>query len=56
MPTAPVQRPSNQVEGGSAATSFEGSKAIQDMSAEEKLTALAELDKTGDLANALRGR
>jgi hypothetical protein len=56
MSSEPVQRSSGQVEGGSAPTSFEGGKNLQDMKPEEKLAALAELDKTGDLANALRGR
>lgn len=51
-----VQHPIGQVEGGSAPTTMEGSKSPNDMTPEEKLTQLAELDKTGDLANALRGR
>ncbi len=49
-------RPSGQVEGGSAPTNFEGSKSINDMTPAEKMEALKELDKSGDLANALRGR
>ena len=56
MTSAPTPTPSFQVEGGSAPTSFEGNKSLSDMKPEDKLSALAELDKTGDLANALRGR
>jgi len=56
MTSAPTPTPSFQVEGGSAPTSFEVNKSLSDMKPEDKLSALAELDKTGDLANALRGR
>jgi hypothetical protein len=45
-----------QVEGGSAPTTMEGEKSFDDMKPEEKFAKLAELDKTGALANALRGR
>lgn len=53
--SAPVQQPSGQVEGGSAPTVMEGNRSPQDMKTEDKLAALAELDKSGALANALRG-
>jgi len=52
---APKERPS-QIEGGSAPTNFAGDKTLQDMSADEKLSALSDLDKSGALAQALRGR
>ncbi len=52
----PVQQPSYQAEGGSAPTSFEGSKTLNDMKPEEKLSALAELEKSGDLYNAIMGK
>jgi hypothetical protein len=52
----PVHQPSGQVEGGSAPTSFEGGRSLADMKPEDKLSALTELDRNGDLANALRGR
>lgn len=52
----PVSQPTFNAEGGSASTMFEGTKSLRDMSSEEKLSALSELDKSGDLANALRGR
>src|SRR3990167_585042 len=51
----PEARPP-QAEGGSAPTVIEGAKTLQEMTVDEKLIALAEADKTGDLANALRGR
>ncbi len=51
----PVQQPSGQVEGGSALNNMEGTKSIQDMTSAEKLAALGEADKTGDLVRALRG-
>jgi hypothetical protein len=44
-----------QAEGGSAPTIQSGNKSIYDMTAAEKLAALAEADKKGDLVNALRG-
>lgn len=53
---APVPGPDIQVEGGSAPTVFEGNKTIQDMTSAEKLAALTEADKTGDLISALRSR
>ena len=51
-----ADQPKLQAEGGSAPTSFEGSKSLSDMKPEEKLAALMELDKSGALGNALRGR
>lgn len=54
-PQAP-QTSSQQVEGGSAQTIIEGNKSFSDMKPDEKLAALTELDKSGSLANALRGR
>lgn len=56
MSSESVQQPTYQAEGGSAPTTFEGTKSLGDMTPEEKLSALAEADKTGDLVNALRGR
>lgn len=53
MPTE--SRPAPQAEGGSAPTTMEGPKDIKDMSPEEKFEALKELDKTGELASAIRG-
>lgn len=53
---AQVKQPIEQVEGGSAPTTMDGTKSLNDMKPEEKLAALAEIDKTGDLASALRGR
>ena len=44
----------NNVEGGSTPNNFEGTKSIGDMSASEKLEALAELDKKGELIGAFR--
>lgn len=52
----PAQRPVPQAAGGSASTSMEGGKTLENMSAAEKFEALQEADKTGDLAAALRGR
>lgn len=52
----PVRQSNAQVEGGSAPTSFEGNKSLSDMTPAEKLSALAEADKSGDLVNALRGK
>ncbi len=51
---APEQRPAPQVEGGSAPTSFEGTK--EPTTLEEKRAALLDADKRGDLESALRGR
>ncbi len=42
------------VEGGSAPTNFEGTKSIKDMTVAEKLAALSDADKSGDLVSALR--
>ena len=47
---------SPQVEGGSAATQMGGEKTLETMTADEKFAALTEIDKTGDLAKALRGK
>jgi hypothetical protein len=44
-----------QVEGGSAPTTVEGEKDVNDMNADEKFAKLQELDKTGALASAIRG-
>lgn len=52
----PVQTRNVQAEGGSAQTTFHGNKSIQDMTAEEKFSALTEADQLGDLINMLRGR
>lgn len=52
----PVQQQNVQVEGGSAPTLQEGAKAPQDMSQSERLAALSELEKSGDLVNAFLGR
>lgn len=54
MPEAP--RPQQNVAGGSAPTTMDGGKGLSDMTAAEKLSALAEIEKTGGLADALRGR
>lgn len=54
-PQAP-QVPTPQVEGGSASTTISGDKDISQMTSDEKLAALTEADKKGDLVNALRGR
>lgn len=49
----PVRTPS--IEGGSALNNIsEGDKPLQEMSAAEKLAQLQELEKTGELAQALR--
>lgn len=53
-PPAPQVRPQN-VEGGSAMTQMpDGDKSLDEMSRNEKLDALLELEKSGDLLNALR--
>lgn len=54
--TSPPIQSHSQVEGGSAPTTMEGTKSLKDMTPEEKLSALAEADKEGNLVNALRGR
>ena len=51
-----IQPDKPQVEGGSATTAMSGDKSLNDMSATEKLEALKEAEKSGDLVNALRGR
>ena len=51
----PIPSP-GQVEGGSAPTTIEGTKSLKDMTTDEKLSALAEADAAGNLANVLRGR
>lgn len=56
IPSQQIPQPEMQVEGGSAPTFTEGAKTLQNMTPEEKLAALAEADKSGDLVNALRGR
>ncbi len=50
------QRPASQIEGGSAPTMVEGNKSLEDMTATEKYSMLADADKTGELARALMGR
>lgn len=56
VPPAPAPTFNGQVEGGSAPTTIGGEKTIDTMSAEDKLTALMEAEKTGDLSSLLRGR
>ena len=53
---SPPEIKQTQVEGGSAPTTFEGEKSLSDMTPAEKLSALGEADKKGDLVSALRGR
>lgn len=49
--------PTPHVEGGSAPTQvFSGDKGLSDMTTDEKFKALSEMDKSGDLVQALRGR
>jgi hypothetical protein len=50
------QPPTPQVEGGSAETLVGGEKTLETMTSAEKLAALTEADKTGDLVQALRGK
>lgn len=52
----PVQQPYVQVEGGSAPNLSGGNKSLLDMTPAEKLAALSDADKSGDLVNALRGK
>ncbi len=52
---APAPRPQN-IEGGSAPTAMLGDKDVSQMSTSEKFAALQELDKSGELSRALRGR
>lgn len=52
-PQAPVQ-PAYSPEGGSAPTMVEGTKSISDMTPQEKLAALSEADKRGELVGAFR--
>lgn len=47
---------SQTIAGGSASNVSEGTKSLKDMTAAEKFAALGELEASGDLANALRGR
>jgi hypothetical protein len=49
-------QPKQAAEGGSAQTVFPGEKSLDDMNAQEKMAALVEAEKTGDLVRALRGR
>lgn len=56
LTSKPIEPNQPQIEGGSAPTSFEGTKSLQEMTPAEKLAALGEADKKGDLVNALRGR
>lgn len=55
LTSQPIQHSSNQVEGGSAPTTMEGAKDIKDMTNAERLEALKEAEKSGDLVAALRG-
>ncbi len=57
LSSSPAQEQNSrvQVEGGSAVNISGGNKSIKDMTMAEKLSALAEADKSGDLVNALRG-
>jgi len=48
------QRHAGQVEGGSAPTAMSGAKSYNDMTTDEKFSALKELDKMGELSNLLR--
>ncbi len=50
----PIMQPN--IAGGSAPTIMEGVKSISEMSSAEKLAALTEAEKSGELVNALRGR
>lgn len=53
--TAPIPEVKTpQAEGGSAPNSFEGPKDISKMTLPEKLEALKEADRTGELSNILR--
>jgi hypothetical protein len=56
MSSTQVQQPIVDIVGGSAPTSFQGSKSIDSMTTDEKFAALQEADKSGDLVRALRGR
>jgi hypothetical protein len=56
LSSPPAQQPYVQVEGGSAPTISGSNKSLRDMTKAEKLSALAEADKTGELASALMGR
>lgn len=53
--SSPEARPTIQAEGGSAPTSFEGEKTLDNMSVADKLAALQEVDKSGALGALLRG-
>ena len=57
LPAPPEPEPDKpQVEGGSAPTTLEGEKTLDNMTPEEKMSALEEADKSGALVNALRGK
>lgn len=53
--TSQEQNSRVQVEGGSAVNIQGGTKSIKDMTMAEKLSALQDADKSGDLVQALRG-
>lgn len=55
MTSAPVPQAQVFTEGGSAPTAIGVDKSIKDMSLEEKFSQLEELDKSGQLANLIRG-
>lgn len=52
---APIQQPTERAEGGSAMTQmFEGDKTPDQLNSNEKLERLLELEKSGELQQALR--
>lgn len=55
MPTEQAPTYGGQVEGGSAATTITGDKTLDNMSTDEKFSALAEADKSGELGKLLKG-
>lgn len=55
-PTVQAERPKAQLEGGSSPTIIDGTKPVSEMTVQDKFAALSELDKSGALAQALRGR
>lgn len=55
LSSQPVEPPQSPAEGGSSQTVFPGEKTIDSMTSDEKFAALQELEKSGDLANLLRG-
>lgn len=49
-----IHTPSIQVEGGSAITTLEGNKSVHEMSTDDKLAALMQADKTGELSDLMK--